>query len=158
MKVMYKERVKSSVNPIIALVIWFFGTYVFTILWGISQILFEFENHLIMQIICLLETVWFGWFLITKVLTEIEYEIYENKLTIRKILSKRTSIVALVALSNIKTVTKDRKKCKEFHKGRIKSFVRPNLKKDTYYVVYKDEGATRAIAFSASKKVAELLK
>ena len=86
MKVMYKERVKSSINPILAVIIWFFGTYAFTILWGISEILFEFENNLIMQIICLLETVWFGWFLITKVLTEIEYEIFENKLTIRRFL------------------------------------------------------------------------
>ncbi len=157
-KTMYKEKVKSSVNPILAVVIWFFGTYVFTVFWGISQILFEFENPLVMQIICLLETVWFGWFLITKVLTEFEYEIFENKLTVRKILSKRSSIAALVAIGNIKVVTKEKRKCKDCHKGRIKNLTRPGLKNNTYYIVYKDVDSTKAIKLSASKKLTGLLK
>lgn len=158
MKVMYKERVKSSINPILAVIIWFFGTYAFTIIWGISEILFEFENNLIMQIICLLETVWFGWFLITKILTEIEYEIFENKLTIRRFLSKRSSIVALVAIGNIKLISKERKKCKNCHRGKIKSFARPGLKKDVHYIVYKDIDLTRAIKINASKKLIGKLK
>lgn len=157
-KDMYRERVKSSINPILAVVIWFFGTYVFTILWGISEILFEFENLLAMQIICLLETVWFGWFLISKLLTEYEYEIFENKLTVRKILSKRSSIVALIAIDNIKTITTRKDKCKGEHKGRIKNYTRPGLKDNVYYIVYKDIDSTKAIKLNMPEKMKGLLK
>lgn len=155
---MYKERVKSSINPFLLLVIWFVLTYVFTILWGIAQIVFEFESLITMQLICLAETVWVGWFLITRVLTEFEYEIFENKLTITKILSKRSSVVCIIGLDNVKCVTKEKKKCNQFSDGRIKSFVRPGQKEKRYYVVYKSDESMKAVKICASKKLINHIK
>ena len=99
---MYKERIKSSVNPIIATLIWLGATYLFTIVWGILQILFEFQLELAKYLVCIIETVWFGWFLINRVLTEYEAEIVSGKMRITK--------MGLVGAYHLMVYTNDKEK------------------------------------------------
>lgn len=157
---MYKERIKSAVNPIIATLIWLGATYLFTIVWGILQILFEFHLELAKYLVCIIETVWFGWFLINRVLTEYEAEIGSGKMRITKILSRRQSEVLIVALDNI-TATykeKEKEKLKNHRIAKRLSFALPGQKHHAMYIVYNSAGKENCAYLKLSKKFWDVLK
>lgn len=155
---MYKERIKSSVNPIIATLIWLGATYLFTIVWGILQILFEFQLELAKYLVCIIETVWFGWFLINRVLTEYEAEIVSGKMRITKILSRRQSEVLIVALDNISATYKEKDKLKNHRIAKRLSFALPGQKHPAVYIVYNSAGKESCAELKLSKKFWDVLK
>ncbi|MBQ4527544.1 MAG: hypothetical protein II998_05685 [Clostridia bacterium] len=156
---MYKETVKSGINPILSVVMWAISMYLFYILWGIAQILFEFSLSVVMYGIMLVITLGFGWFLVTKVLTEYEICISEGKLTITKIQSRRKQVlVALIALQNISDVCDAKKKKSKYDGVKAIPFTRPLQKGKEIYVIYKDDKDLGALKFKGSKKLILALK
>ena len=147
MKAMYKERVKSGVNPILAVVLWFAGIYLFNIIWGISEILFEFNLTIIKHLCALGITIAFGWFFVSKILTEYEFEVSGGKFNIKRILSKREKLVGMIAIDNIKQITDSEAKYKTFQTDKTKSYVRPKQKGKIIYIIYKNDDRTDAVKF-----------
>jgi len=158
-KTMFNERMKSGINPIVSVIIWGVSLYVFYVIWGICEILFEFSFSALMHILMLLATVVFGWFLISKVLTEYEISIEERKINITKIQSRRRrALVALIASDNIADVCNENKKKTKYKDIKYISFVRPSQKGEIVYLIYKDEDKLSGIKMKGSKKLASALK
>jgi len=151
MKATYKERVKSGVNPIVAVVLWFVGIYIFNIFWGLSQILFEFNLTTLKHFCALGITIVFGWYFISKILTEYEFEISGGKFTVKRILSKREKLVAMIAADNIKLVCDSKAKFNSIPKNKTKSYIRPKQIGKPVYIVYKNGDKTDAIKFITDK-------
>ncbi|MBQ4630795.1 MAG: hypothetical protein IJB70_07425 [Clostridia bacterium] len=156
---MYKETAKSGINPFVSVLIWVVSLYVFYILWGIAEILFEFTFPIGKYVIILLSTIIFGWFLVTKVIAEYEFEVAGGKLSVTKIQSKRKKIpVALVAMPNIVSVCEGKKLSEKYKGAKIYSFTRPLQKGQTVYVIFKDEKEFVALKLKGSKKLVSVLK
>ncbi len=158
----YKEKVKSGVNPVIAVVLWFAGIYLFNIIWGVAQILFEFNLTIVKHFCALGITIAFGWFFVSKILTEYEFEISAGKFTVKRILAKREKLVNMVATANIKLVTDSKTKFESIPKNKVRSYTRPKQKGKTIYILYKNDDKTDGIIFKTSahskKQIESFLK
>ena len=153
-RTMCKERAKSGINPLFSTIIWFASIYLFYILWGICEILFEFEFGIGKLIICLFMTLYYGWFLIYKILTEFVFEISKDELIIKSILAKRSKILLCKKLCNIQKICEDKKSLDA--KARL-SFKRPMQKGKMSYIVFKDGGKPWSIEIKTDEKfIAEL--
>ena len=158
-KSMYKEIAKSKVNPLLATAAWLVGTYAFVVLWGIAQIVFEFSLEALKAAFCLAGTVWFGWYLITRLLTEYEFILDGGKLTIVKVLSKRSAPVQMVASDNICAICESKEKYKKYDVKKLKSYTRPRQDGKAVYVVYKRNDELWALKLKISRQfMAELKK
>lgn len=155
---MYKQRVKSKINPLLATAVWFAWTYIFILLWGIAQIIFEFNLEIIKHIICLAGTGVFAWFLISKLLTELEFEVSGGKLTVKRILSKRSSDLKIVALTNIIAICESKDKYRKYDVKKCKSLTRPGQEGKNVYVVYKDGAELCALRLKAEKELLSVLR
>lgn len=158
MKNMYKEKAKSGINPLFATAMWLAGTYIFILLWGIAQILFEFQFETLKHIICLLGTAVFAWFLISKLLTQYEFEVSGGKLSISRLLGKRSSEVRTVAADNICAMCESKDKYKQYDVKKLKSFTLPAQVGKTVYIVYKRNDELWAIKLKCSKELTAALK
>jgi len=158
-RIMYKETAKSKVNPLLATAAWLVGTYAFIVLWGIAQIVFEFSLEALKAALCLVGTVWFGWYLITRLLTEYEFVLDGDKLTIVKVLSKRTAPVRVVAYDNICAICESKEKYKKYDVKKLKSYTRPRQDGKSVYVIYKRNDELWALKLKISRQfIAELKK
>lgn len=158
-KIMYEERLKSGINPLLLVVLWVVGMYAFYILWGISEILFEFSLPLVKYAIILLVTIVFSWFLSMKVIAEYKICVGNGKIMIDKVSSRRKSVaVALVALQNVCAVFEGKKLNAKYKGAKCISFTRPMQKGITVYVIFKDERDFVALKLKGSKKLVSLLK
>lgn len=159
MKNMYKEISKSGVNPIISVPVWAVCIYVFYILWGIAEILFEFTFPIGKFVLVILATIVFGWFLVTKVVSEYEIEIGDKKLSITRIQSRRKRTpAALVAMQNVVAVYEGKKLGGKYKDAKVFSFTRPFQKGQTVYVVFKDDSGFAALKLKGTKKLISVLK
>lgn len=145
-KTMCKERVKSGISPVFSTVLWFLSVYLFYIIWGICEIVFEFKLSIAKIIVCLSITIFYTWFLNSKILTEYEFEITKDVFVITKVLSKRRKVLFSKKLCEIKKICDDKKCCgiKAKH-----SFKRPLQKGKTAYVVFEDDGKPFGIEIKA---------
>lgn len=151
-KIMCNERAKSGVNPIFTTVLWFAATYLFSIIWDIAQIIFEFNLSIVKIVVCFGITVFYAWYLITRLLTEFEFCVGDGKLSISKIVSKRTTPLGMIALANIVDVCTE-EKLKKYDVKKLKNFTRPGQMGDTVYVVYKSDNALYAIKIKPGKEL-----
>lgn len=159
MKIMYEERLKSGINPLICVICWVIGIYAFHIIWGISEILFEFSLPIVKYALMILVTVIFGWFLNTKVITEYKVSVGNGKVTVDKVSSRRkTSAVALIAIPNIVSVYEGKKLNAKYKDAKCFSFTRPMQKGNTVYIIFKDDKNFVAIKLKGSKKLVSVLK
>lgn len=147
-RTMCKEKIKSGINPIISTLLWLISVYVIYILWGIFEILFEFKFGFLKFIICLLITIYYGWFLISKILTELEVEITKDELIIKSILSKRSKLLLCQKLCDIQKIYENKK---PMGLKIIKSFKRPMQKGKMTYVVFKEKEKLWCIEIKTSK-------
>jgi len=148
-KNMYKERIKSGINPLFSTILWFASIYLFYIVWGICEILFEFSFSLGKIAICLLVTIYYGWFLIYKILTEYEIEITEDAFTVKSILSKRTKILVYEKLSAIQKVSCDKKDLTAKVNIKLK---RPFQNGKNAYITFKTGKKIKCIQIKASER------
>lgn len=155
---MYKQRVKSKINPLFATAVWFAWTYIFILLWGIAQIIFEFNLEIIKHVICLAGTGVFAWFLISKLLTELEFEVAGEKFTVSKVLSKRISVIKIVALTNITAICDSKEKYRKYDVKKCKSLTRPGQEGKNVYVIYKDGAELCALRLKAEKELLSVLR
>ena len=151
MKAMYKERIKSGFNPILAVVLWLVGIYLFNILWEIAQILFEFNLTTLKHFCVLGITIAFGWYFISKILTEYEFEISGGKFTVKRILSRREKLVTMIAADNIKLICDSEAKFNNISINKTKNYIRPKQNGKKIYIVYKNGDKTDAIKFKTDK-------
>lgn len=147
-RTMCKEKIKSGINPIISTLLWLISVYVIYILWGIFEILFEFNFGFLKFIICLLITIYYGWFLISKILTELEVEITKDELIIKSILSKRSKLLLCQKLCDIQKIYENKK---PMGLKIIKSFKRPMQKGKMTYVVFKEKEKLWCIEIKTGK-------
>ena len=148
---MYKETVKSPLSPVTAVLVWFISTYLFFIFWGIAQILFEFNMPYIKIGLCFLGTVYFGIFLITKILTEFKIEITDEEFIVKSVLAKREKIIVIVPKDTFFETRNE-------HKGKALNLTRPYQKGKSTYLIFKNEEKEEAIKIKQSEKLIELLK
>ncbi len=154
-KTMCNKRAKSGISPVFSTVLWFFCVYLFYIIWGICEIVFEFELSIVKFIVCLLITVYYTWFLINKILTEYEFEITEDEFIVTSVLSKRKKVLIQKKLCEIQKICED-KKCCDTKTNR--SFKRPLQKGKTAYVVFKDAKKLQSIEIKTDEKFIGKLK
>lgn len=159
MKIMYEERLKSGINPLICVICWVVGVYVFHIIWGISEILFEFSLPIVKYGIMIFVTAVFGWFLNTKVITEYKVSVGNGKITVDKVSSRRKSVpVVLVAIPNVVSVYEGKKLNAKYKSSKCFSFTRPLQKGTTVYIIFKDDKNFVAVKLKGSKKLVSVLK
>lgn len=154
-KTMCKGRAKSGISPIFSTVLWFVSVYLFYIIWGICEILFEFKLSIVKIIVCLLITIYYTWFLINKILTEYEFEITEDEFIVKSILSKKTKVLITKKLCEIQKICES-KKCSDIKATH--SFKRPMQKGKKAYVVFEDGGKLRSIEIKTDEKFIGKLK
>lgn len=154
---MYKENLKSNLNPLLITVIWLVATYAFVILWGIAGILFEFSLESAKIIICIFETVWFGWFLMTKVLPEYNLEINSGKITISKTLSRRTNDILIIALKNVIGVYTSKDKLRQHRISKNINLTLSGQKSNPTYIVFNMNDTKWCVKIKSQKNLAKLL-
>ncbi len=142
---------KSSLSPLLAVCVWFFATYLFVILWGIAEIIFEFSLPVLKLILCFLGTLYFAIFLITKLLSEFHTELTESDFIIKSVLSKREKIVFS---SERGSLIKISEKCEK----RARNFTKPFQKGKCVYLTFKDSDGETAIKIKCTKKLTQLLE
>ncbi len=152
---MYKYQAKSGINPLLSTVLWFVSMYIFYIVWGICEILFEFRFTVGKVIICLLMTIYYGWFLIHKILTEYELEITKDSFTVKSILSKRSKVLVCEKLCDVQSITKNKKELTSKVRLKLK---RPLQKGTIAYVTLKDDKKTKCMEIKASKRFFDEMK
>ena len=152
---MYKERLKSPVSPIAALIAWIIFLYLFRLLWGIIPILFDFKSSVIIgQVVSYILTIIFGWILYSKFMTEFEVTLSERKLIFEKHISKKTVLMRSVAAENIKNIyISENIRIKD-----CQSFIRPFQKGNTVTVTFADGDKISAVKFRPSKELTDKLK
>lgn len=155
---MYKETAKSGINPIIPIIIWAVSLYVFNIVWGIIQIIADYYIPLACHVIMFAATIVFGWYLISRILPEIEYELTDGKLHVTRILSKRSKLISLVATENIKGIYTNRSALKASGASKPKNYARPGCKAPKVYIAYKDNGKISSIAVNLTEKMQSAIK
>ncbi len=148
-RTMCKGRAKSGINPIFSTIIWFASIYLFYILWGICEILFEFEFKTGKLIICFLMTLYYGWFLIYKILTEFVFEISKDEFIIESVLSGKSKTLLCKKLCDIQKICDGKK----FVDAKVKlSFKRPMQKGKRSYVVFKEKDKLWSIEIKTDEK------
>lgn len=155
MKNMCKDRAKSGINPLLSTILWFVSIYFFYIVWGICEILFEFSFSVGKIIICLLITVYYGWFLIYKIMTEYEFEITEDEFRVKSVLSKKSKILLCEKLCDIEKICNSKKDLGTKVNLRLK---KPLQKGTTAYIALKNNKKIKAIEIKASKRFIDELK
>lgn len=153
----YKEEAKSKSNPFLYLILWFVISYGAYILWGISEIIFEFNLHFIIYIADILFTIVFAWFFVTKIITVYEFKIEENKFIISKRVSKRISKIKYISVENIISVTNDKKLLKNKNVTYLKSYVRKNQDGKVFYIIFKNDKKVNAIKLKSSKDLNKII-
>ncbi len=142
---------KSSLSPILAVCVWFFATYLFVILWGIAEIIFEFSLPVLKLILCFLGTLYFAVFLITKLLCEFHTELTGSDFIIKSVLSKREKIVFSSSADNLIKVSEKSEK-------KAKNFTKPFQKGKCVYLTFKDSDGEITIKIKCTKKLVQLLE
>ena len=154
-KTMCKKRAKSGISPVFSTVLWFLCVYLFYIIWGICEIVFEFKLSIVKIIVCLLITIFYTWFLINKILTQYEFELTEDEFIIKSVLSKRQKVLIQKKLCEIQKICEDEKSCGIKVKHRFK---RPLQKGETAYVVFADGKNMPSIEIKTDEKFIGKLK
>ena len=155
---MYKEKFKSTINPLVALIVWGVSIYLFNILWGIAQILFEFGSGYIKYLVCIGVTVWFGWNFIAKILTEYEVEVTKDKLTIYKHLSRRSKEILSIALNSITKIYTNKNDLQNHRISKKADITLWGIKENPTYIVYNAGKEEKCIILSGKKLVSQIKK
>ena len=153
----YKEEAKSKSNPFLYLILWFVISYGAYILWGISEIIFEFNLKFVIYIVDILFTIVFAWFFVTKIITVYEFKIEENKFIISKRVSKRISEIKYISVENIILVTNDKELLKKKNVTYLKSYVRKNQDGKVFYIIFKNDKKVNAIKLKSSKDLNKII-
>ena len=147
---MYKERIKAGINPIWTIPVWAVGIYLLSIVWGILQILIGFYRPYIMQIFLFAGTLLFGWYLVSKFMTEYEITISARYITVTRFLGRKTNPVMSVRSQNILCVTDSKKDIKNHRISGTGNFVRAFQKGNPIYIVYTCGAEKRLIKLKLS--------
>lgn len=153
-KIMYKEKLKSPINPIAALIAWIVFLCLFKLLWGIVPILLNFDGSVIIgQVISYILTIVFGWVLYSKIMTEYEVTLTDTKLIFEKHISKKHAVIRQIALENIKDIyISDNVKVKN-----CQNFIRPFQKETIVTITFNDGDHISAVKFKPSDKLSDKL-
>jgi len=147
---MFKERVKAGINPIWTIPVWAVSIYVLSILWGIFQILTGLFQPYVIQVFLFTGTLVFGWYLVSKFLTEYEITISARYITVTRFLSKKTNPVLTVRGQNILCISDNKQELKKFRIDGSVNFVRAFQKGNLIYVVYSSGSQTRLVKMKLS--------
>lgn len=147
---MYKERVKAGINPIWTIPIWAISIYVLSILWGIFQILIGFFQPYVMQIFLFAGTLLFGWYLVSKFMTEYEITVSHRYITITRFLAKKTNPVLTIRSADIIDMADNKKDLSNHKISKTENFIRAFQKGNKIYVVYNINGENRLLKMKLS--------
>lgn len=155
---MYKERAVSQINPVISTLLWLAGVYLFYILWGICEIIFEFEFSAGKNAAILLVTIWYGFFLITKVLTQYEYEYCDGAFIVKSILSKREKQLLYARIGTNPKIYYDKKLVDKKEIKYEKRVSRPFQKGVTGYIVFDTDKGKTLIRLKATPEFFDIMQ
>ena len=147
---MYKERVKAGINPIWTIPVWAVSIYALSILWGIFQILTGLYQPYMMQIFLFAGTLVFGWYLISKFMTEYEITVSPRYLTVTRFLGRKTNPVISIRSQNILCITDTRQELKKYKISKTENFIRAFQKGNIIYIVCTYNAGTRLIKMKLS--------
>ncbi len=147
---MYKERVKPGINPIWTIPVWAVSIYALSILWGIIQILIGFFQPYVMQIFLFAGTLAFGWYLVSKCMTEYEITVSPRYITVTRFLGRKTRPVITIRSQNIIAAADSKKDIKTHKISKSENFIRAFQKGNKIYVVYNHDNEKRLLKMKLS--------
>lgn len=148
---MYKENIKAGINPLWMVLLWAFVCFAIYILSGISQILFEFSDpYMITQIFLFAMTIVFGWYFMSKFVTEYEISVSSRYISIIRTTARKPQQMCTVRGKSIILVTDKKNETKRYKVRKKQSFVRAFQKGNLIYVIYEENGFHNLIKMKLS--------
>ena len=155
---MYEERIKSGINPIWAIPVWAVGLHVIYIVFGIIQILIGYDKPYFLHAALFAITVLFGWYFVSKFLTEYSIGVSSRYITVTKYLSRKTTPMGTIRSQNIVLITDNKDDIKKFKITSSVNYIRAFQKGNKIYIVENENGKHRLTKLCLSGMSADDMK